>query len=224
MPSQTLQTTLRSLLHPTPTDTQKPLPLPWLLACIITCALLYGGAMGTFAGILGDRAWQVLYSALKLPILLTGSFALALPSFFILNTLLGLRADFPIAMRALLSAQATLAVVLLSLAPFTLLWYASSANYQHAVLFNGAMLALSCLIGQHALRKAYRPLIASNPRHRSLLLVWLVLYIFVAIQMSWVLRPFIGTPDRPTTFFREEAWGNAYIVVLKLILHALTGA
>jgi len=37
--------------------------------------------------------------------------------------------------------------------------------------------------------------------------------VFVAIQLAWVLRPFIGDPSRPTTFFRETAWGNAYVKI-----------
>jgi len=31
--------------------------------------------------------------------------------------------------------------------------------------------------------------------------------------MGWVLRPFIGDPAKPTAYFREGAWGNAYIEV-----------
>jgi hypothetical protein len=35
--------------------------------------------------------------------------------------------------------------------------------------------------------------------------------------MGYVLRPFIGDPNRPVSFFRDEAWGNAYVTVAKLI-------
>jgi hypothetical protein len=38
-----------------------------------------------------------------------------------------------------------------------------------------------------------------------------LIYAFVGIQMGWVLRPFIGQPGVPTTFFRPGAWGNAYV-------------
>jgi len=43
-------------------------------------------------------------------------------------------------------------------------------------------------------------------------------YAFVGIQMAWLLRPFVGAPNTPVRFFREEAWGNAYVVVVKLLL------
>ena len=35
-----------------------------------------------------------------------------------------------------------------------------------------------------------------------------------------MLRPFIGDPDLPVAFFRSEAWGNAYVVVARLLVHA----
>lgn len=50
-----------------------------------------------------------------------------------------------------------------------------------------------------------------------------VTYAFVGIQMEWVLRPFVGDPAKPTTIFREGAWGNAYEVVGQNIRNALKG-
>jgi len=70
-------------------------------------------------------------------------------------------------------------------------------------------------------RRYYAPLIRRSPRHRLLLRVWFFLYAFVGIQMGWVLRPFIGTPHLPVTFFRSEAWGNAYVVVAGLVVEAV---
>lgn len=40
-------------------------------------------------------------------------------------------------------------------------------------------------------------------------------------QMGWVLRPFIGNPTLPVTFFRAEQWGNAYVEVLETIRRSL---
>jgi hypothetical protein len=183
----------------------------------------YGAVMGTFGGMAGERLLQMIYSALKVPLLLVVTFALSLPSFFVLNTLLGLREDFRRVLSALVAAQAVLTVVLLALAPFTAFWYACSADYTHAQLFNGIMFAAASFAAQWTLRRNYQPLIARRPRHRTLQRVWLVIYIFVGIQMAWVLRPFVGSPAMPVQFFREEAWGNAYEVVVRIIWQALRG-
>lgn len=189
----------------------------WLIVLVLAFGLLYGAVMGAFGGISGDRAWQVFYSASKVPLLLLVTFALSLPSFFVLNTLFGLRSDFAEALRALLAAQAVLTVILASLAPYTAFWYASSADYTAATAFNGLMFAVATFAAQILLRQLYRPLVARHARHRWMLRVWLTVYAFVGIQMAWVLRPFIGDPLQPVQFFRDEAWGNAYVVVANLL-------
>jgi hypothetical protein len=187
----------------------------WLSALlfVVVFGSCYGALMGTFGGIGGDRLLQVLYSALKVPLLLLFTFVVALPSFFVLNTLFGLRSDFPAVLTALVSTQAGLTIVLLSFSPYTLFWYASSADYNAAILFNALIFGLAAFTGQWLLRRRYRVLIAANPRHRTLLRFWLILYAFVGIQSAWVLRPFIGNPGMRVQFFREEAWGNAYVEV-----------
>jgi hypothetical protein len=192
----------------------------WLLESIVVFGMLYGAAMGLFGGVLGDRAWQVLYSALKVPLLLLLTFLIGLPSFFVLNTLFGLRRDLLEAVHALIATQAGLAIVLASLAPFTLLWYASSADYEAALRFNGLMFLTASLAGQWLLRAYYRPLVRRNARHQWMLWTWLGVYVFVGIQMAWIFRPFVGAPGGPVQFLRDESWGNAYEVVGRLVYDA----
>jgi hypothetical protein len=180
--------------------------------------------MGTYGGIAGQRVWQVVYSAVKVPFLLLATFLLSLPSFFVTNTLLGLRSDFPRVIRALLATQAGLTVILAALAPFTAFWYVSGSAYQPAILFNGLMFGVASLSAQWMLQRSYEPLVRANPRHRAMLRIWLAIYVFVGIQMGWVLRPFIGDPGAPTQFFRAGAWTNAYEAVIQMIWEVASGA
>ncbi|NOR67149.1 MAG: hypothetical protein GQ528_07320 [Woeseiaceae bacterium] len=185
--------------------------------------IVYGAVMGSFGGVLGERFWQVVFSAIKVPLLLTATFALSLPSFFVVNTLFGLRSDFLYSLRALLATQAGLTIVLASFAPFTVLWYASSSNYRGAILFNTLMFASASVTAQWLLRRFYEPLIQRDRRHRTLLRVWLAIYGFVGIQMGWVLRPFIGSPDLAPQFLRQQAWGNAYVKLANMIWALIAG-
>lgn len=187
---------------------------------IVVYGALYGCAMGSFGG---ARPLQMLYSAVKVPLLLMATFAISLPSYFVISTLIGLRSDFAASTRAIVSTQAGLSAILSSLAPFTLLWYVSIENYQAAIAFNLVMFATSSLAAQHLLRSYYRPLIEANPRHRVMMWVWLTVYGFVGVQMAWVLRPFIGHPGTRTTFFRAEAWGNAYTELTRTLSGLLGG-
>ena len=186
------------------------------------CGLTYGLAMGTYSGLWDGRSLQLVYSAVKVPLLLLVTFGVALPSFFVLNTLVGLRDDFGQVLRSLLAAQAGLTVVLASLSPVTMAWYASVPNYQLAILFNAGCFGIASLAGQVLLVRFYRPLEAKNPTHRVMRRVWLGVYAFVGIQMGWVLRPFIGQPGSAEQFFRSGAWGNAYVELFQIAVGALS--
>jgi hypothetical protein len=186
----------------------------------------YGAIMGTYAGWAGSRTWndlilQMAYSAVKVPLLLAATCAVALPSFFVLNTLFGLRDDFRTVVRAVAATQAGVAITLASLAPLTLTWYWSSEAYTPAILFNAAMFAVASVAAQRLLRGHYQPLIARNPRHRTMLRTWLFLYALVGIQMAWMFRPFIGSRTDPVEFYRKETLDNAYVIVSRLIWDAL---
>ena len=189
--------------------------VPWrqLVLLVVAGGFLYGAAMGTF----GLRALQALYSASKVPLLLGFATLVCLPSFYVVNVLLGLRDDFSAACRGVFAAQATLAVVLAALAPLTLFVYVSTEDYAQAIVGNGVMFLVATVTGQVTLSHHYRTLIAQNPRHRVGRALWVVLYVFVAIQLAWVLRPFVGSPGIPTGFLRENAWSNAYVQVFAAV-------
>ncbi len=183
----------------------------------------YGAAMGTFGGVYGQRIFQPVYSALKVPLLQAATFTICVPSFFVFNTLIGLRSDFLNVMSALVRTQAVFSIVLASLAPLAMVWYTADRTYEHAVLFNAVMFAIASFTAQRRLRHEYRDLVARDRRHRTMLWIWLILFAFVGIQMGWVLRPFIGDPEGPVHFFRETKWANAYVIVGKMIWRFICG-
>ena len=193
------------------------------IVALISAGMVYGAAMGSFDVITRLNALQMLYSAVKVPLLLGVTFVLSLPLFFVLNTLLGTRDDFAQVLRSLIVTQAVLTIILASFAPLTLFWYLSWGRYDTAVLFNVVMFGGASLASQVVLKRCYTPLIAANPIHRNLVRVWLVIYAFVGIQMGWVLRPFIGTPGLPVRFLSDETWGNAYVKVGTLVWRVMGG-
>ena len=193
------------------------------VALATVLSLLYGVVMGTFSGVWDGRTLQLFYSAVKVPLLLLVTGGIALPSFFVLNVLAGAASDFREVMRAQVAAQAGMSVVLISMAPLTFFWYASSNGYASAILVNAACFGVASLSGQALLRRYYRPLEARRPVHRLLRRTWIFIYAFVGIQMVWVLRPFIGQPGSAEQFFREGAWGNAYVEVLKKVAEVFGG-
>lgn len=196
--------------------------VPWLrlLQISIMASFVFGCAMGS----LSLRAQQSVYSGLKVPILLLGATLVCVPNFYVLNTVLGLRDDFRAALRAILSTQATVAISLTGLAPLVLFVYASGAGYGLAIVVNGGAFAISTYAGQITMARHYRALIANNPRHRITRQAWGILYVFVTIQLAWVLRPFVGAPTLDVSFIRAESWSNAYVHVADAIVRALGGS
>lgn len=194
-------------------------------ASVAVFGAAYGAAMGSFRWTAGGSHWplQIAYAAVKTPLLMLGALAVTLPALFVLNSLLGLRADLRESLRALVTTQAAVAVSLAALAPLTLLCYASTDDYNTALVANGAAFAVATLAGQVVLRSRYRPLVRRNPRHRVLLRAWVVAYALVAIQLAWLLRPFLGAPTQPITFFRSGAWDNAYVTVARIVWRAVSG-
>lgn len=189
-------------------------PIEHLAALLVFGGFCYGAAMGSF----GLRPLQASYSGIEVPILLAFSTLVRLPSFYVLNALLGLRDDSAAALRGVLAAQATVAIALLSMLPMIVLTYVSTGSYRYAAFQNGVFFALATLAGQRTMNRHYRPLVLANRPHEVGRWYWIVLYTFVAIPLARVLRPFIGWPDLAVSFFGEEAWINAYVAVLHDVL------
>jgi drug/metabolite transporter superfamily protein YnfA len=196
---------------------QRDIPLRSLVLLFVTFGFAYGLAMGSYAG----RPLQMLFSGLKVPLLLGVATSVCLLNFFVVNSLLGLREDFGLALRAVLSAQAAVAISLAAFMPVILFFYASLPDardsYPTAIAANGGVFLVASLGGQLALNRSYRTLVERNQRHRYARIAWLGLYVFVAIQLAWTLRPFIGDPEKPTGFLRSGAWGNAYVEIVRLL-------
>ena len=207
------------------TATPGLLPLRQVITILLICGPIYGLAMGSYAYTIGTRslleqAPQLFYSAIKVPLLLAITVSISLPSFFVINTLLGLRDDFGLALRAIISAQAGLTIILVSFFPLTLFVYSglsdTTANHSFAVLFNAAMFGLASVSAQVLLAQYYRPLVARDHRHRWTIRLWIFVYAFVGIQAGFTMRPFIGGTNAPPEFLRRDSFQNAYVAVLKM--------
>jgi hypothetical protein len=51
--------------------------------------------------------------------------------------------------------------------------------------------------------------------------IWTIVFALVGAQMSWVLRPFIGSPGMPFHWFRHQE-GNFFIAVFRALGHLLS--
>jgi hypothetical protein len=194
----------------------------WLFPLIVVLAGgFYGGILGSWSAGGDGRTLLIPYAAIKVPLVVLATTCVCLPGYFVLSTVLGLRSDFPIALAAIAAGQAGVALALASLAPLTRVAYLSGLGHSQALVLAALMFALSTLAGAAVMLRRYRPLFDKTRRHRAMLAAWVTMYIFVGIQMGWMLRPFVGTPGMPVTFVRQEPMSNAYVAVTRIIIESV---
>jgi hypothetical protein len=172
--------------------------------------------MGLFA-LSSAQPWaglQMLASALKMPALFLLTLFVTFPSLYVFSVLSGSRLRFGAVLRLLLVSIVVMAAVSASFAPILAFFTLSTTSYSFMVLLNVVMLSIAGVIGTGFLRRSLTLLMKEPaatpgaPRHRAatyIFRVWLVIYGLVGMQMSWLLRPFIGRPELPFTWFRPRS-------------------
>jgi hypothetical protein len=195
---------------------------------IIAGSGIYGAAVGSWRG-----SVQSLFVALKLPLILV----LTAMGNAILNAmiapLLGLKATLLQTFRAILLSFMIAAAILGSLSPlvFFLVWTLPSQDQASAtsklthsliLLLHVALVALSGIIANLRLSQLLLEICEDVKVTRRVLLAWLAGNLFLGSQISWILRPFIGSPELPIRFLRETAFqGNFYEAVFHSLIRVL---
>jgi len=194
------------------------------LLLILLGAGLYGGAMGCWRS-----STQGLFVAIKLPliILLTTLGNTLLNA--MLAPLLGLKTTFRQSFIAILMSFVIAAVILGSFSPLVLflVWnsppIATGLTYSLLLLMHVTVIALAGVIGNFRLKQLLEELSGGKAVARRVLIAWLAGNLFLGSQVSWILRPFIGSPDLPVEFLRDAALrGNFYEAVFHSLIQVVT--
>lgn len=193
---------------------------PWWAGPRLVLALtpLVGLFLGSFGAAEPGRWAQPAFAAVKLPLLTLGTTAICLPGFYMMHVVLRARREFGAAVRGVLAGQAMFAIVLASLAPLLPVWYDAAASHRAALLGSAAAFGIAALCSLVAVSRVQRSVRTRRRVSRALLVGWLIMYTFVGLQGAWMLRPFIGAPDAPVRFVRENPFTNGYVAVLRLLV------
>jgi hypothetical protein len=194
------------------------------VAVIVIGAGLYGAAMGWWRD-----PQQAFYVAIKFPliVLLTTAGNALLNA--MLAPLLGLNIPFRQSFSAILMSFVIAAAILGAFSPLLafLIWNAppmspeavSGSTYNFIKLTNVAAIAFAGAVGNARLFQLLTRLGGRRAVARRVLFAWLAGNLFLGSQLSWILRPFIGSPSLPVEFFRVAALrGNFYENVFHSLL------
>jgi hypothetical protein len=194
----------------------------------------------------GPAAMQVLASMVKVPLLFYLTLLVTLPSLYVFNTLVGSRLRLGTVVRLLVASLGVMVAVLASLGPIVAFFSVSTASYPFMLLFNVAIFTISGILGLafllqtlHRLSivdsqtplppeagtwEAIEPASALDPvenrvlsKHvKTVFRLWVIVFALVGAQMGWVLRPFVGNPNSPFTWFRPRE-SNFFQAILQTI-------
>ena len=201
----------------------------WELRRMATCVGLifvgsgmYGAAMGWWRSPL-----QGLFVALKFPLIILGtSLGNALLNAMI-APLLGLNLPWRQSLQAILMSFAIASAILGSFSPLAafVVWsspamspnvQASWGAYNFIQLMHVAIIAFAGIVANVRLVGVLRALSGKGAAARRVLWAWLACNLFLGSQLSWICRPFIGSPALAVQFLRPNAFqGNFYESVFR---------
>ncbi len=191
-----------------------PSRLGLFLVCIIGGSGLYGASIGLWRAPL-----QALYALIKFPLLILLTCAGTSVLNWMLSILLGAKLSFKEVSRSMLLSYALLSVILGALCPisFFILYNTpplevaqSRAVYSFTLLFHVLAIAFAGLVSTSRLRDSLVQITGSRGLPYRLMAAWLLAHLIMGSQLSWNLRPFIGSPDLPIEFFRPDAFSGSF--------------
>ncbi len=174
------------------------------IIAIAVGAALFGGVVGSWKG-----GWQVMFAALKLPVVSIATFAVCAPAFYALAQVFGRPWPLRAVVSFMLAAGARLSLVLLASAP--VLWLMIDLGAPYPLVKLAATLAYT-LGGLAALVLLIKGLGAERGR-AALVTLFVSVFLLTGGQTAWVLRPYIGNPERSAgvaLFTNEREGGLVY--------------
>jgi hypothetical protein len=183
------------------------------------------GAFGAALGCWRDP-WQAVFSGIKLPVimLLTATGNALLNA--MLAPLLGLQLKFRQSFLATLASFALAAAILGAFSPLAafVIWNApplteganNSTTHAAILLLLVVVIAFAGIAANVRLFQLLNTLAGGRGGAMRVLFAWLIANLFFGSQLSWVLRPFVGSPQLPVEFLRAEAFdGNFFEAVFR---------
>jgi hypothetical protein len=173
----------------------------------------YGVIMGSYNGF-----FQAISSGIKLPLLFLLALLICFPAVFILQFFLGSKVGFWNMLKIILVGFVISAVVLIAFAPIVLFFIITGDNYSFVKLLHVAIFGLAGIFGMKTIVDALQFACEKKNVYPkvgvTIFRCWIIVLAFVGMQLSWSLRPFVGSRELPFEVFRQRE-GNFYIAVIR---------
>ncbi|MFW9851238.1 MAG: hypothetical protein ACFFF4_19085 [Candidatus Thorarchaeota archaeon] len=186
---------------------------------IVVFGALYGVVMGLYAG-----GVQILYDALKIPMLLLITLYVTLPTYYVLNGILGGNLSLRQLTVLFMVSVSVLTTMLIAFLPVTLFFTLTTpertfVTYGFTVLLNVIFFGISGLTAVSYLWQGFSRIHGENKRWVMATMIGTLVLIFVGTQLAWVLRPYFHFSWN----FIAPPSGNFYIALFELIFRLMRG-
>ncbi len=183
---------------------------------IIVLSAIYGATMGIYGGGL-----QILYSAIKVPMLLLVSLYVTVPSYYVLYSLLGGKRTLGQTVMLLLLGFTIMSTVLIAFVPVNLFFILTSPTspetHDFTALLNIAVFTLGGFFALTYFVKGAETLYrGSSENWKPAFILGSIILMFVGTQLAWVLRPFFNYYE----LFIRPVEGNFYTAVVNLLMRS----
>lgn len=197
-----------------------------MAAIAVGCAI-YGGVMG-----LWREPAQGVYTAVKMPLLIfltCGGNALLNG---MLAQVLGSGLGFRQTSLAILMSFTTASVILAALSPVVFFIYLNTAppvvalklapSHSIMILCDVIFIGYAGIVGNQRLLGLLVARCGERQLARRVFWSWLAGNLLLGAQISWILRPFIGSPLLPVQFLRDNPLhGNFFETVFNTVMNIL---
>ena len=198
--------------------------LSFCIPAIILGSGIYGFTMGIWQG------WTMAaYVAIKFPLVIFATLIVNGLINGMLAMALGSGISFKQSFQFLLAGFALMSLILLSLSPVALFVVyhapdptASNASQSHGIILlsHTLMIAYAGIISHRSLLGQVRDFATSPSLGTHTFFAWLAGNLFVGAQISWVMRPFFGSPGLEVQFLRDSPMnGSFYDTIWKSLIN-----
>ncbi len=179
------------------------------LVTLAVAATAFGAAVGSWRG-----GRQIAFAALKMPLAILGTLAIAAPAFYVLAAIFGRPWALRPVLALVLSAGARFALVLLALTPPLWLTIDFGAPYEIVKVAATLGYGLAGLAGLEVLIRG----LGDGPGRSLTIGLFIAVFLLIGGQNAWVLRPYLGTPgETDVTLFTRKREGGLVVQLLKAI-------
>lgn len=196
------------------------------------CLLILAGA-GSYGFSIGlwRSPLQACFTAIKFPLILFLCAFLNSLANAMLAPLLGVRIGFRASLSANLFCFAIAAVILGALSPVFIyqslsappLAEAPPLIYSTLLLTQVVAIAIAGVIGNVKQLGLLQACSANSGAARNVLISWLAVNLVTGTQLTWILRPLVGSPGLPVQFLRPNAFeSNFFEAVYRIIMSLIT--